>query len=298
MGKDTYTHDTLDKLPDEARARAMLYMETVSKSQSAAAAMRDLGYKNKEVAEHLGVSQDAASSYYSKFRTNLHNTLPFIISSFGGPKHICSWQIVPTEAGDEYWFAVKSIEDAEDIKKARGKPSTDGFFIPHGEIALIKVKPEEFSFEAETTKYDSIEEMANEIYRNVKFEDKSVAHNIRALFTESGMPENSLEAVSEKIERANKQNSDEEYDQTKTTREFIVREKVDDVRWLELANEPKKQHQFGIPVCHEKYDDRILSEIRDLETGEKITATIVSTNEKNTAWRFESIETDMTEETE
>lgn len=187
------TDETETDLPAQARGRAFNLRNHVPKSQARTAAMRDLGYSNAEIADALGVTDDAASSYYSKFNTNVSNAPAFILSTFGGPKSVRGWQIIhDTDDRTEYWYAVKPIHTPEDLEDARAYP-------PEGDFALVKVRGTPTSFDADTTHYESLDAMADDIYRNAQFDDLDTAQEVRGVLTETGMPEDKLEDPRSKV---------------------------------------------------------------------------------------------------
>lgn len=74
-------------------------------------------------------------------------------------------------------------------------------------------------------------------------------------------------------------------------RRFRVDEFVDDLVWVELLEGQKSGLQFAVPISHNEYSNELEMKIGNLVPGERITATLVSENEYNTAWRFKSIKT-------
>jgi hypothetical protein len=70
----------------------------------------------------------------------------------------------------------------------------------------------------------------------------------------------------------------------KATRKFIVVEFHRGDVWLELCNGRKSGLQFAVPC-----DSSCQEELEKLDVGEKITATLVSKNDKNTEWGFVDI---------
>ena len=74
------------------------------------------------------------------------------------------------------------------------------------------------------------------------------------------------------------------------TRRFRVDEFVDNLVWVELEEGDKRGLQFALPVESDKYNSTLQNKIDELEEDEIITATLISENDRNTAWRFASIE--------
>lgn len=77
---------------------------------------------------------------------------------------------------------------------------------------------------------------------------------------------------------------------TEIERRFRVDEFVDDLVWIELLEGEKSGLQFAVPISHSKYSDQLAEDIRALDPSDRVTAKLVSENERNTAWRFESVE--------
>lgn len=78
----------------------------------------------------------------------------------------------------------------------------------------------------------------------------------------------------------------------RATKEFTVAEFDDEYVWLELREGEKRGLQFAVPRdngCHE--------ELNDLEQGDNITATLVSMNDRNTAWQCVDVDPDKDERT-
>ena len=75
-------------------------------------------------------------------------------------------------------------------------------------------------------------------------------------------------------------------------RRFRVDEFVDgrNIVWLELEEGSKKGLQFAIPTRSPEYDPELEAQIARLDEDDQIVAELVSENERNTAWRFVSIE--------
>jgi hypothetical protein len=66
-----------------------------------------------------------------------------------------------------------------------------------------------------------------------------------------------------------------------------VAEFDDEYVWLELREGEKRGLQFAVPL-----DNGCQEELTALETGENITATLESTNDRNTAWECIQVEED------
>lgn len=71
----------------------------------------------------------------------------------------------------------------------------------------------------------------------------------------------------------------------RATKKFTVAEFDDEYVWLELREGEKRGLQFAVPC-----DDGCQEELNDLEPGDNITATLVSMNDRNTAWRCVHVE--------
>ena len=175
------------------RTRFMQYPRNVPESQAKAAALRDLGNSNSEVAETLGVAGDTASSYYSKFQQQVSQALRLALASFGGPKAIAGWQMVHNdETEKEWWYAVKPVREEDDIRDMKEFP-------PEGDWTLVKVRGDETTFSAESTRYESLDEMADDIYRNAEFDDLDTAQEVHGVLTESGIMQDELEDPRRKV---------------------------------------------------------------------------------------------------
>jgi DNA-binding CsgD family transcriptional regulator len=173
---------------ENVRARAVEYMSYgVTQSQAKATALRDVGYSNSEVAEILGVTPDAASSYYSKFNLSLINeTLRLAIAGFGGPKRVLGWNmLVDSDHEKEFWYVVKPIDSEEDIEDTRMQPQ--------GEFVLVKIRADKKTFKSDSTVYDSLDALADDVYRNASITDEQRAHEIANMLIESGVLQNDLE---------------------------------------------------------------------------------------------------------
>lgn len=73
-------------------------------------------------------------------------------------------------------------------------------------------------------------------------------------------------------------------------RRFRVDGFVDDLVWLELEEGKKRGWQFAVPVDSPEYEPELKRQIRQLDENDRIVAKLVSENDRNTAWRFVSIE--------
>jgi len=76
----------------------------------------------------------------------------------------------------------------------------------------------------------------------------------------------------------------------KTTKKFAVVEFDDEYVWLKLREGEKRGLQFAVPL-----DNGCQKELNALETGENITATLKSMNDRNTAWKCVQVEFDSRE---
>jgi hypothetical protein len=65
----------------------------------------------------------------------------------------------------------------------------------------------------------------------------------------------------------------------RATKKFTVAEFDDEYVWLELREGEKRGLQFAVPL-----DNSCQEELNALENGDNITATLESTNDRNTAW--------------
>ena len=187
--------DWSEGLTESARVRAFEYLGYgVPKSQARAAAMRDLGHKNKDIADSIGVSPDAASSYYSKFnQTIVNETLRLALAAFGGPKKVMGWNMLRDNDGDkEYWYVMKPLDSKQDIADAQAYP-------PEGKFVLVQVRANERTFNAESIVYDSLDAMADDIYRTAEFDDEQIAHEVHGLLTETGLAMDTLEDPRTKV---------------------------------------------------------------------------------------------------
>lgn len=93
---DTPTSDE-EGVDEEQAAIAMQRAEEyvsygIPKTHAKAGALRDLGIRNKDVAEFLSVSGRTAGGYYTKFNTNRNEALLTFLSTFGGPCRILAKQ--------------------------------------------------------------------------------------------------------------------------------------------------------------------------------------------------------------
>lgn len=70
---------------------------------------------------------------------------------------------------------------------------------------------------------------------------------------------------------------------------FRVVEDAGEYLWLKEVEGRGKGLQVAVPKRHAAYDGELRGRIEALETGQILDATLHSTNEKNTAWRFERL---------
>lgn len=70
---------------------------------------------------------------------------------------------------------------------------------------------------------------------------------------------------------------------------FRVVDDAGEYLWLREVEGPGKGLQVAIPVRHEEYTGELRERIAALEPEEVTEATLRSTNERNTAWRFEQL---------
>lgn len=61
--------------------------------------------------------------------------------------------------------------------------------------------------------------------------------------------------------------------------------------WFKIiqSNHDKKGIEFCLPIEHPKYSKEIQNKLKNLQTGDTIKMSCVSTNERNTAWRVHEI---------
>ena len=71
----------------------------------------------------------------------------------------------------------------------------------------------------------------------------------------------------------------------RATKKFSVAEFDDEYIWLELREGEKRGLQFAVPL-----DNGCKDKLNALDVGDKITATLVSMNDRNTAWRCVNVE--------
>lgn len=71
----------------------------------------------------------------------------------------------------------------------------------------------------------------------------------------------------------------------RVTKKFTVAEFDDEYVWLELREGEKRGFQFAAPL-----DNGCQEELNALETGDNITATLKSMNDRNTAWECVRVE--------
>lgn len=79
--------------------------------------------------------------------------------------------------------------------------------------------------------------------------------------------------------------------------EFKVVRDADDQLWLEIIRGKGSRLRVAVPKWDPEYSEQLVERIHQLRQGDVIDATLVSTNERNTAWRFEDIEGSHTEVT-
>lgn len=72
--------------------------------------------------------------------------------------------------------------------------------------------------------------------------------------------------------------------------EFKVVRNADDQLWLEITRGKGSRLRVAVPKWSPEYSEQLTEQIRNLQRDDVIDATLVSTNERNTAWRFENIE--------
>jgi len=77
----------------------------------------------------------------------------------------------------------------------------------------------------------------------------------------------------------------------KATKKFTVAEFDDEYVWLELREGEKRGFQFAVPL-----DNGCQEELNDLDPGDNITATLVSMNDRNTAWECIQVEEELKNE--
>ncbi|WP_096396478.1 MULTISPECIES: hypothetical protein [Halorubrum] len=77
----------------------------------------------------------------------------------------------------------------------------------------------------------------------------------------------------------------------RATKKFTVAEFDDEYVWLKLREGEKRGLQFAIPL-----DNGCQDELESLNEGEKITATLESMNERNTAWQCVEIQREEEED--
>lgn len=71
---------------------------------------------------------------------------------------------------------------------------------------------------------------------------------------------------------------------------FRIDQNTGKVVWLKLLEGPKAGMVLGMPARSPHYSETLQQSVYDLEDGETIAAELVSENERNTAWRFETLE--------
>lgn len=72
--------------------------------------------------------------------------------------------------------------------------------------------------------------------------------------------------------------------------EFKVVRNADDQLWLEITRGKGSRLRVAVPKWNPEYSEQLVEQIHTLGKGDVIDATLVSTNERNTAWRFEDIQ--------
>jgi hypothetical protein len=70
---------------------------------------------------------------------------------------------------------------------------------------------------------------------------------------------------------------------------FIIEDETDDYLWLEIMDGVGAGLQTPIPKDSSEYDGELQQHVSQLSESNVIEATLVSKNEKNTAWGLESI---------
>lgn len=71
---------------------------------------------------------------------------------------------------------------------------------------------------------------------------------------------------------------------------FRIDQHTGEVVWLELLEGPKTGMVLGVPARSPHYSEPLQQSVDDLEESDTIAAELVSENERNTAWRFETLE--------
>lgn len=75
----------------------------------------------------------------------------------------------------------------------------------------------------------------------------------------------------------------------------VVRDAGDHL-WLEIVRGQGKKLRVAVPKRHHAYSEELRNNVEVLTEGDFIEARLVSTNEKNTAWRFDEILSDSNRE--
>jgi len=71
---------------------------------------------------------------------------------------------------------------------------------------------------------------------------------------------------------------------------FRITDESDEYLWLRLDQDQESGLEVPVPKDSPKYTSQIREALRHLEKTTTITATLVSENEDNTAWRIKDIE--------
>lgn len=71
---------------------------------------------------------------------------------------------------------------------------------------------------------------------------------------------------------------------------FRIDQHTGEVVWLKLLEGPKAGMVLGVPARSPHYSEALQRSVDDLDDGDTIAAELVSENERNTAWRFGTLE--------
>lgn len=75
------------------------------------------------------------------------------------------------------------------------------------------------------------------------------------------------------------------------TQEFTVADETNDYLWLHI-NGDESGVEIPVPKQSSQYPSYLERELRKFKQGVELVATLVSENDKNTAWRVKTVKTD------
>lgn len=158
-------------------------------TQARVAAMRDMGLTNKEIADELDIGQGTASGYYSKFNDKVESALELMMSTLGGSTTILAKQDWGVYNRYNAKFITAELEmtssRVEEYTAARQTP-------PQGRVKVITVQTggpsgePDGSMRMSTQSYMSLDELADDVYRENDIGNVDEARKWYTLLSEAG----------------------------------------------------------------------------------------------------------------